>query len=167
MTEGTRSLLIGCHSFIMHPLMVIKAWRWWFGHWPKPWQIICIVVHDWGVAGRQYLSNNNAKYGHWMLGAVIAKKLFGDKGSAFVAGHTPESSEQGWVRSDLWYADKASWLVAPLWWLWLNYRLEKFQVSHPHQWRVIIAKNLRDDLASGGNNHFGGHQLYLDEMKDK
>lgn len=164
MTEGTRSLLIGCHSFIMHPLMVLRAWRWWFGSWPRPWQIICIFIHDWGISGRQYLSDHKAKEGHWRVGALLAYKLFGYNAFMFCAGHTPESD---YPRSDLWYADKASWLVAPLWWLWLNYRLEKFRVSHPHQWQVIIARNLRDDLASNGNNHFGGHQLYLDEVIGK
>lgn len=156
MSEGTRSLLIGCHNIIMHPLMVIRAWRWWFGTWPKPWQIVCIFVHDVGLAGRQYLSDPMAKEGHWKLGAYWAGRLFGWKGFYFCAGHTPESCEP---RSALWFADKASWLVAPVWWLWLNYRLEGFQVTHPYDWQILIAKNL---LAQ---NHFGAHQLYLNETK--
>jgi hypothetical protein len=158
MTEGTKSYLIGCHSFIMHPLMVLKAWKWWFGKYPKLWQIVCIFLHDIGICGRQYISDNDAKFGHWELGARLAGYLFGLKGSLFCAGHTPEFSGP---RSDLWYADKASWLVAPLWWLWSNYRLEGFQVSHPLQWQIIIAKNL---LAE---NHFSSHQIFIDEIKDK
>lgn len=157
MTEGTRSLLIGCHQFIMHPIQVIRGWKWWFGYWPKPWQVICIFLHDVGLFGRQYLSDHEAKNGHWKFGAKIAKRLFGPKGYLFCAGHTPES---GHTKSDLWYADKASWLVAPMWWLWLNYRNEKFTVSHPHLWQIIIARNILEQ------NHFSGHQLYLDEVKN-
>lgn len=156
MTEGTKSYLIGCHSFFFHPLFVIKAWHWWFGTWPKPWQIVCIFLHDIGIIGRQYLSSHEAKIGHWELGAKISGYLFGQKGAWFCAGHTPESN---FPRSDLWFADKASWLVAPLWWLHLNYRLEGYKVSGPHEWRAIIARN----LANG--NHFGAHQLYIDEMR--
>ena len=159
MTEGTKSLLIGCHSFIMHPLMVIKAWRWWFGTWPEPWQIVCIFIHDLGLAGRQYLSDPKAKEGHYKFGAYWAGRLFGWKGYYFCAGHTPESCEP---RSDLWYADKASWLVAPLWWLWANYYLDvgkNHRVSHPHEWRLWIARNL------AAQNHFGAHQLFLDETQ--
>lgn len=160
MTEGTKSLLIGCHNFIIHPLMVIKAWHWWFKTWPEPWQIVCIFIHDLGLAGRQYLSDPAAKKGHWRLGASWAKRLFGEKGFLFCAGHTPDSMEP---RSDLWYADKASWLVAPLWWLWMNYYLDVNSngvgISNPYHFRLWIAKNL------AAQNHFGAHQLYLEETK--
>jgi hypothetical protein len=138
--------------------MVIKAWRWWFGAWPKFWQIVCICIHDVGLYGRQYLSDRHAKQGHWELGAWWAYRLFGRKGYEFCAGHTPESGEP---RSDLWFADKASWLVAPLWWLWVNYYLDVSRngkhVSNPYQFRLWIARNLV------AQNHFGAHQLYLSE----
>ena len=160
MKEGTRSYLIGCHSFIMHPLMVLKAWKWWFRSWPKFWQIVCIFIHDIGICGRQYISDNQAKDGHWMLGAWVAYKLFGMKGWYFCAGHTPESEWCSCSRSDLWFADKASWLVAPIWWLWLNYKLERFEVSHPYQWQIIIANNLLSQ------NHFSSHQIFIDEVKN-
>lgn len=158
MTEGTKSLLIGCHNFFIHPLMVIKAWRWWFGVWPNPWQIICIFIHDIGLAGRQYLSDHTAKKGHWILGANISYILFGWKGYYFCSGHTPESNHP---RSDLWYADKLSWVIAPLWWMWANYYLDVSRdgtrVSNPHQFKVWIARNFVSQ------NHFGAHELYLRE----
>ncbi len=168
MTEGTRSLLIGCHSFIMHPLMVIKAWHWWFGRWPRPWQIICIFIHDWGIAGRDYLTWKYAKVGHWRCGAHLAYKFFGQKGFDFCAGHTPESTRAfaDIKRSDLWYADKASWLVAPIWWLKLNYIFDisnngRNKVSSPWEFKLWIAQNLKEDLLNG--NHFSCHQKFIED----
>lgn len=155
MTEGTKSYLIGCHQFLIHPLCVLWAWRKWFGSWPKFWQIVCIFLHDIGICGRQYLSNKDAKDGHWKRGAVYAYLLFGDKGFLFCAGHTPEALPC-YPRSLLWYADKYSWVVAPMWWLWNNYRVEGFQVTNPLEWKVLIAKNLLDE------NHFSSHKLYQD-----
>ncbi len=164
-SEGTRSLLIGCHSFIIHPLMVLRAWRWWFGSWPAIWQIVCIFLHDIGLAGREYLSDPAIKKGHWRLGASWAERLFGNKGFLFCAGHTPESMGP---RSDLWYADKASWLVAPIWWMKLNYLLDVSKngrkVSGPWEFKLWIAKSLKDDLIHG--NHFSAHQKFIDDHSE-
>jgi len=161
MTEGTKSYLIGCHQFLIHPLCVLWAWHKWFGSWPKFWQIVCIFVHDIGICGRQYLSDKNAKNGHWMCGTFIADRLFGHKGWNFCGGHTPESKWANISRSDLWYADKYSWVVAPMWWLWNNFRVEGFQVTSPLEWKILVAKNL---LAE---NHFSSHKLYQENFRSK
>lgn len=159
MTEGTKSYLVGCHQFLIHPLCVLWAWRKWFRSWPKPWQIICIFLHDIGICGRQYLSEKNAKDGHWKYGARLSWHFFGLKGYLFCAGHTPESdNEYGFPRSDLWYADKYSWVVAPMWWLWSNYKIERFQVTHPWDWKILIANNLLKD------KHFSSHGLYQENF---
>lgn len=157
MTEGTKSYLIGCHQFLIHPLCVLWAWRKWYGSWPKFWQIVCIFIHDIGICGRQYLSDKNAKMGHWELGTKWAYILFGNKGAMFCAGHTPEFAGP---RSDLWYADKYSWVVAPMWWLWNNFRVERFQVTNPLEWKILVAKNLLKE------NHFSSHKLYQDNFKE-
>jgi len=104
------------------------------------------------------LTDKTAKDGHWMLGAWIAWKFFGQKGWNFCAGHTPESKWCSCERSTLWYADKYSWVVAPIWWLWHNYKVENFQVTHPWEWKILIAKNL---LAE---KHFSSHKLYQDNF---
>jgi len=158
MTEGTKSYLIGCHQFLIHPLCVLWAWYKWYGAWPKPWQVVCIFIHDIGICGRQYLSDENAKWGHWEAGANLAGRLFGRKAYNFCAGHTPESFIIV-SRSDLWYADKYSWVVAPMWWLWNNFRVEGFQVTHPWEWKILVAKNLLEE------NHFSSHKLYQDNFK--
>ena len=151
MTEGTKSYLIGCHQFFLHPLWVIVAWRKVHGCYPRFWELICIFIHGIGVCGRQYLSVSGAKRGHWERGAVWAYKLFGYMGYALCAGHTSESGE---FRSLLSLADKYSWLVAPMWWLRSNYRLENFKVANPVEWKAVVAQALEKEA------HFSCHELY-------
>jgi len=153
--SGTRSYLFGCHSFWFHPILVILAWRKRFGRWPASWQIVCIFIHDIGVVGMDYLK---AKDGHWVRGAELARKLFGDKGYLFCAGHTNSS---GVKRSDLFWADKGSWLIAPMWWLWLNYWIDIRHGSDcsPRRWKLLMSQNIEKEDAEDA------HQLYLRERR--
>ena len=168
MTEGTRSYLIGCHQFLLHPLWVLLAWKLEYKSWPKWWEIICIFLHDVGICGRQYLSNDKAKKGHHILGAQLAygilrvyfKFSIAQALAAyfFCAGHSSEFDFQ----SKLWKADKRSWLVAPLWWLQCNYWVEWHNKNlgvtlydASIGWKKIVAENLRD------KNPVGSHELYL------
>jgi len=164
MTEGTKSYLIGCHQFFLHPLWVLLAWRIHFKRWPKLWQIICIVLHDIGICGRDYLSGD--KNGHWELGAKIAQGFFLRLGFPslawkswwFCAGHT---TEPGLPRSDLFWADKISNLVRPRWWGWLSYWIEDFnsEAAKPPEWERIVKENLKKA------NPLNGHDLYLINKK--
>ena len=155
MTEGTKSYLIGCHNFFFHPLWVLLAWKLEYKRWPKLWQIICIFLHDIGHLGINYLSDPKMKDRHLVLGAKIAKKFFGMKGFLFIAGHT----NSGYKRSLLWRADKRSWLVAPMWWLWSNYYIEwlskGIKVTPPPEWKKIVKINFESD------NQITNHELYL------
>ncbi|RJR46042.1 MAG: hypothetical protein C4576_11480 [Desulfobacteraceae bacterium] len=167
MKEGTRSVLFGCHNPFFHGLCVLAAWRITYRSWPKWWQIICIFIHDIGVWGRQYLSDDTAKKGHWERGAHFAVWLFnfgplrfanlGGQPFLFIAGHCPE--ESGYPRSELWLPDKRSYLVAPMIWLWWNYYVEwhgkGIGVTPPPQWRKLVAENLEQ------KNPMGNHELYI------
>lgn len=166
MTEGTKSYLIGCHQFLLHPLWVLLAWRLEYHTWPKWWEIIAIFLHDIGICGRQYLSDDEAKRGHWVKGAHLSAgirakflhKLL-DPHLAFelCAGHCPEESD--YPESKLSRADKRSWLLAPTWWLWCNYWVEwdgkGIGVTKPLQWKKLVAKNLKREKP------IGSHELYM------
>uniref|UniRef100_A0A6M3L8W4 Uncharacterized protein n=1 Tax=viral metagenome TaxID=1070528 RepID=A0A6M3L8W4_9ZZZZ len=77
------------------------------------------------------------------------------------AGHCPE--ESGFHESKLSRADKRSWLVAPIWWLWCNYWVEwhgkGIGVTPPPQWRALVAENLKR------KEPMGNHELYLKNRK--
>lgn len=180
MTEGTKSYLIGCHQFFFHPLWVLMGWKLEYKSWPKWWQIICIFLHDVGICGRQYLSNDDAKIGHWKKGAYLSQKfvyflrekIFRGRWKTYkvisfnafdlCAGHCPK--ESGFPESKLFRADKRSWLVAPIWWLWCNYLTEwygnDFGVTFYDAstgWKQLIVENLKS------KNPIGSHELYLRE----
>lgn len=71
MTQGTVSILFGCHSPI-HSVLVLMSWKKLYRHWPRWWQIVCIFLHDIGHWGLDYLDDVNQKNKHWELGARIA-----------------------------------------------------------------------------------------------
>lgn len=165
-SEGTKSYLFGCHQFILHPLWVLFAWRLEYKKWPKWWEFICIFLHDIGVCGRQYLSSDQQKKGHWYKGAYYSFYLvwyLGGKRRSYlahralklVAGHCP--GESGYTKSRLYKVDKRSFLIAPMWWLWLNHKIEKFPLwnSGPRGWQKTIRDSLDDEEDKGI------HELYL------
>jgi hypothetical protein len=166
MTEGTKSYLIGCHSWIVHPLSVVRAWRQEYGTWPNWWQTVGIVCHDIGVCGREYLTDDGAKIGHWRRGARLAAKIvycisgcseLAGRAYLFCAGHCPD--ESGYPASRLFRADKRSPLAAPMWWLWLNYYVEwhgrGIAATPPPEWRRHVAANMERERP------LGNHELYM------
>jgi hypothetical protein len=48
MKVGTKSILLGCHQFIIHPIFVYAAWIKLYKHLPNWQESICIFIHDWG-----------------------------------------------------------------------------------------------------------------------
>ena len=163
MTEGTKSYLIGCHQFLLHPACVLLAWRLEYKSWPKLWQIVCIFLHDIGICGRQYLSDEEAKKGHWENGVRLANRILSHFGVhfvdvlCFIAGHCPQESK--YSESELFRPDKRSWLVAPMWWLWWNYWVEwsgkGIGVTPPPKWKQLVAENLKR------KKPISNHDLYL------
>jgi len=139
MTEGTKSVLFGCHS-IIHSWYVIRAWKICNGEWPKLWQMICILFHDIGLIGKNYLTNKKEKEDHWFLGACICGILFGHKGFDFVASHT----KNPFVPMDPKFkaADRYSWVIANVTWLYTNKWVEKW-VTEPKKWKKICLENMQ------------------------
>ncbi len=158
MTEGTKSYLFGCHQFLIHPIIVVIAWKKHFGYMPRLWELVCILLHDVGHIGKDYLSDYEQKKIHWVLGARIALKLFSGKGFVLIAGHTKQSE---WPRSKLFYADKYSWVIAPVWWLRLSDKVEKFEKQRTLEtWRRLVKENWEANCPKGN------HEIYL-ELKNK
>jgi hypothetical protein len=111
MKEGTVSVILGCHNFT-HIINVVRAWRRLYREWPKPWELGCIVLHDIGHVGKDYLTDFEQKKDHWRVGAELAGLLFGWRGFHLCAGHC---SYSGMPRSRLYKADKMSWYLTPEW----------------------------------------------------
>ena len=75
MTTGTKSLLWGVHNIVWHPITVALGWRRLYGEWPKGWEWIAILVHDWGYWGCEKMDDEKGEQ-HPVVGAKIVCKLY-------------------------------------------------------------------------------------------
>ncbi|KKL74497.1 hypothetical protein LCGC14_2064290 [marine sediment metagenome] len=158
MTQGTVSVLFGCHSPI-HSLVVLVAWVKLYHRLPSFWQIVCIFIHDIGHWGKQYLDDYEAKKRHGELGAKVAKYLFGQKGYDLILGHNPYN---GTARSALHDPDKYSWVIAPIWWMTSNAIFEpKLQRkgSTKRESAIMFKEAMRENMNSGFKEL--GHEIYM------
>ena len=161
--QGTVSILLCVHS-IIHSILVMLAWRKLYGAWPKLWQAICILIHDVGHVGLNYLDNYEGKKQHWILGARIGRLLFGQKGFCFLAGHC---SSSGYPLSDLYKADKYSWYIAPVWWLRWNCLVEP-KITMGYSCCEAIARFKQQVKISIDTNQYRStHSLFLERCVEK
>jgi hypothetical protein len=164
MTQGTISWVFGCHS-IGHTILVIRAWKKLYQNYPSFKECICIFLHDIGHIGKQYLDDDEQKKQHWQLGASLAEKLFGNWAWWFVAGHDKNSDVQ---QSKLYKADKYSWYIAPVWWLYWNNVVEpKLKINCKSNMDAIrkFKAAVKQSIESG--EYYSTHNLYLDRKYGK
>jgi len=162
MKQGTVSVLFGCHS-IFHCSIVVVAWIRLYHKLPRLWELTCIYLHDIGHWGTQYLDNYEDKKAHWVLGARVAKCLFGQKGYDLIAGH---SKEGGQAISQLYKPDKFSWIIAPTWWMITNTWFEP-KLVRPGNTRRESALMFKAAMLDNWNNGLtkGGHEIYLSQWR--
>ena len=159
--QGSISVLIGCHS-IIHSYYVWKAWRVLYRSNPRTWETVCILVHDLGHLGTNYLDNLEEKKGHWRLGARIARFFLGQKGYDLTAGHCDYS---GVPLSRLYKADKYSWIFEPRWWAYMNCFFEpKLRMGYScKEAYERFHHQVRQNINSG--QYRSTHELYLERCR--
>lgn len=151
LSQGTKSWLFGCHS-IIHSYYVIKAWKHLYKKYPAWWQLICILLHDIGYCGKEYLTEKSNE-GHADLGARIAYSLFGKKGWALVIGHSRSSAAKFHMPlSELEAPDDYSWILASVWWLKTNTWVEPGLQGV--EWQEIVKKNWEENGLHGRGASF-------------
>lgn len=107
MNTGTKSLIFGIHQVFIHPVVVYKAWKRLYGR-PTWKEIICIIVHDWGYAGKPNLDGKEGTL-HPELGANLAGRLLGKKYYDLCICHSRHYARiLGKEPSKLCWADKYS-----------------------------------------------------------
>lgn len=119
MSIGTRSLLYGSHQFILHPLMVLVAWRELYGALPRDWRVwVAIVAHDWGYWGLRDMDGAEGDT-HPDRSARLIEGWFPDRPdlAELVRYHSRFAAKRdGRNVSRLCAPDK---LACALWWPWL------------------------------------------------
>lgn len=164
MKQGTISVLVGCHSPV-HSALVWISWCKLYRRPPNFKETVCIVIHDWGHWGTNYLDNLDEKRSHWKLGAKIALKIFGYKWYLFCAGHCTYS---GMTKSALYKADKYAFYIAPVWWLVLN-NITEPKLMGPFGNIITAAKDYKaritESIESG--KYTESHNFYLERVNGK
>ncbi len=158
--QGTWSVLLGCHSFT-HSLVVLVAWIKLYHSFPSWWQVICILIHDIGHWGKDYLDNYEEKKQHHELGAKVAKGLFGQKGYDLVSGHNAYKDQP---RSLMYEPDKYSWVIAPIWWIMSNQIFEPKLIRKGcgrKESAVMFRDAMRENMKTGFQKK--GHEIYLEQ----
>lgn len=121
MKTGTKSLLFGAHQFLIHPTCAAIAWRRMYGRWPRPWEAICILVHDWGYWGCPEMDGLRGEE-HPRFGAELAARILHSRSTeayGLCSGHSRHyAKKHGIPVSRLMAADKLA-AVLPPWWVYV------------------------------------------------
>lgn len=117
MKVGKKSLMVGVHQFLWHPLTVLIAWWVLYGR-PSWRELVCIIIHDWGY---WFAPNMDGPEGerHPECAAQLAGRWLGPEYHDLCLYHSRHYARNaGRKPSRLCWADMLSILYDP-WWLYL------------------------------------------------
>ncbi len=115
MRVGTKSVIFGVHSILVHPFFVAWAWLRLYGFpWdPRLW--LAFLVHDVGYVGKANMEGSEGQQ-HVVLGGRIMGWLCGAEWRDFVLGHPRHwAARVGKKYSKLCLADKLAFVLTPAW----------------------------------------------------
>jgi len=115
---GTKSILVGAHQFIIHPIFVFLSWWILYGFPLDPLLWFAFITHDLGYWS---LPNMDGPEGeeHVHFAANLMGRLFGPEWSDFCRYHSRfQAKRDGKPFSRLCVADKLACALEP-WWLYL------------------------------------------------
>jgi hypothetical protein len=113
MRVGTKSVIFGVHSILVHPFFVAWAWAKLYGFpWdPRLWA--AFFVHDLGYLRKPNMEGPEGQQ-HVLLGSRIMGWLFGPEWRDFVLCHSRHWAESVGKRySKLCLADKLAFVLTP------------------------------------------------------
>lgn len=121
MKLGTKSLLFGCHQFILHPLFTFTAWsKLYHGSKPPPLfpRILACIIHDWGYWGCPTMDGNCGDQ-HSVWGANAIYRLTKDNWwyEELLCHSRFFARRMNMTPSTFCWVDKLSTAIMPSW-LW-------------------------------------------------
>lgn len=113
---GTRTLIMGYHQVLIHPVLVMVAWTKLYGFTFDVRIWIAALVHDLGYAGKKDTDGESGN-AHPRLGGRIMDILFGKDWGDFARGHSAGyCADNGLEMSRLYVADKLAGALLPVKW---------------------------------------------------
>lgn len=120
MKLGTKSIFLGAHQFILHPVCLAIAWRRLYG-FPWQWQLwACFLFHDLGYWGKGDIDGADGTR-HPELGADLVGRMTGSwEWYFFCLCHSRTYAKRmNRKPSRLCVADKLAFVITPRWfYLW-------------------------------------------------
>jgi len=147
MNVGTKSLLIGVHQFLWHPITVLLAWIHLYG-FPNWKELICIVIHDWGYWGSPNMDGIEGEI-HPKFGAELAYHYLDSSNSEYQFS----LDKQRWIYYDLClyhsrhYAKAHDMLPSKLCWA------DKLSIKYDPWWLYLSRAWLSGELSEYRNLH--------------
>ncbi|MGH9353076.1 MAG: hypothetical protein ACRD2G_13115, partial [Terriglobia bacterium] len=115
MRVGTKSMLVGAHNFLIHPVAVFVAWSKLYGLPRDPRLWVSFIVHDLGYWQRQSMDGLQSEQ-HVELGGRIMDVLGGARWGDLVRRHSRQWCQlHGQPYSRLCVADKLAFVLTPAW----------------------------------------------------
>lgn len=118
MNIGTKSVLFGVHQFLLHPIIVARAWWLLYREWPALHEWCAIVTHDIGYFGQPNMDGPEGER-HPEIVASWWRRHFGEFGERVareVLGHSRfHAKANGLPLSRLFYPDKMATALYPRW----------------------------------------------------
>lgn len=115
MKIGTKSILFGAHQFLLHPIMLARAWTQLYGFPYDPRLWVAFFVHDLGYFGKPNMDGEEGET-HPELGAKIMGFFFGPVWALFTIAHSRFYAQRAGIEvSQLCVADKLATVLTPNW----------------------------------------------------
>ena len=117
MKIGTKSILFGVHQFILHPLMVARAWNIIYHKRPTLHEWCAIITHDLGYWGSPDMDGESGeRHPEYSANWWWNKGKFGRNVGIEILGHSRfYAGKNGEGLSRLFKADKLSMALYPRW----------------------------------------------------
>jgi hypothetical protein len=115
MRIGTKSLLFGCHQFLLHPFLVTLAWRKIYRRWPTFRQLVAIALHDVGYWGKPNMDGPEGEQHPDLAFRVLTWIGWKEEADLCLLHSRYYSSFLGVPPSALCWADKLGNVLVPAW----------------------------------------------------
>ena len=118
MKIGTKSVLFGVHCWLIHPVLVLRAWFIVHRRRPSLVELMAIFTHDLGYWGMPNMdgkegSNHPERAASWWRGKFGE---FGDKVAVVIIGHSRFHAAANNIElSSLFQPDKLATSLYPIW----------------------------------------------------
>jgi hypothetical protein len=97
----------------MHPVLVLIAWRKLYRTWPTFWEMVAIVIHDWGYFGKPNMDGPEGEsHPIWAYRWLLKRDRYEEANQCLFHSRF-FAKKEGRIPSELCFADKLANALVP------------------------------------------------------